>query len=294
MNAINLQRTPWKQVLEQYAPLVLPSAHDPLVARIAESIGYRAIQVGGFSLSATLSGAPDIDLEHFGEKSSVAQRVIHATSLPVLVDGDDGYGDPKNVTRTVQEYEAMGAAAIFIEDQVAPKKCGHMGDKEVVSKKIMVNKLKAACAARQSPNFFIIARTDALEPNGLKDALSRADAYLKAGVDGLYIEGARNEKELKTIGQEFEGVPLAVSILEGGGKTPFLPPDEFHRMGFTMLLYPTTVLFRTVRAIERALKDLNAGKEMPEKEACDVTEFLDIVDMKRWQSIEAQFGGDAQ
>jgi 2-methylisocitrate lyase-like PEP mutase family enzyme len=294
MNAINLQRTPWKKVLQDYAPLVLPSAHDPLVARLAERAGFRAIQVGGFSLSATMSAAPDIDLEHFGEKSSVAQRVIHATQLPVLVDGDDGYGDPKNVTRTVQEYEAMGAAAIFIEDQVAPKKCGHMSGKEVVSKKIIVNKLRAACGARESSDFFIIGRTDALEPNGLKDAMNRAEAYLKAGVDGLYIEGPRTVKELRTIGNAFEGVPLAISILEGGGKTPFLPPDEFHQMGFTMLLYPTTVLFRAVRAIDRGMRDLRAGKPMPGQEACDMKEFMDLVDMKRWQTIEARFGGDAQ
>src|SRR3954470_2467470 len=161
MNAINLQRTPWKEVLQNYAPLVLPSAHDALVARLAERAGFRAIQVGGFSLSATMSAAPDVDLEHFGEKSAVAQRIIHATKLPVLVDGDDGYGDAKNVTRTVQEYEALGAAAIFIEDQVAPKKCGHMGGKKVVPKKKIIDKLKAACAARQSGDFFIIGRTDA-------------------------------------------------------------------------------------------------------------------------------------
>jgi 2-methylisocitrate lyase-like PEP mutase family enzyme len=290
VNAINLQRTPWKQVLQNYAPLVLPSAHDALTARLAERAGFRAIQVGGFSLSATLSAAPDVDLEHFGEKSGVAQRVIHATQLPVLVDGDDGYGDAKNVTRTVQEYEELGAAAIFIEDQVAPKRCGHMAGKEVVPRKTMVQKLRAAVAARSSPDFFLIGRTDAIGVNGLTDALRRAEAYLKAGVDGVYLEGARNLKDLKAIGREFEGVPLAVSILEGGGKTPALSPPEFHQLGFTMLLYPTTVLFRVARAIDRALRNLRDGVKMPPQESCDMEEFQDIVDMKRWQSIEAAYG----
>lgn len=115
MNAINLPRTPWKEVLRQYAPLILASVHDALTARIAELAGMKAVQVGGFALSASLNAAPDIDLEHFGEKSAAAQRVIHATQLPVLVDGDDGYGDARNATRTVQEYEAQGAAAIFLE-----------------------------------------------------------------------------------------------------------------------------------------------------------------------------------
>jgi 2-methylisocitrate lyase-like PEP mutase family enzyme len=289
MNAINLQRTAWKKVLSEYAPLVLPSAHDALTARIAERAGFRAIQVGGFSLSATMSAAPDIDLEHFGEKSSAAQKVVHATQLPVLVDGDDGYGDAKNVTRTIQEYESLGAAAIFIEDQVAPKKCGHMADKEIIPRNKMVAKLKAACAARQSPDFFIIGRTDAIGVNGLDDALRRAEAYLKAGVDGLYLEGPRSRSELERIGKTFEGVPLAVSLLEGGGTTPILPPPTLHKMGFTMLLYPTTVLFRIVRATQRALKDLCEGKELPEDDACTVKEFQDIVDMKRWQSIEVNY-----
>lgn len=289
MNSINLQRTPWKQVLNNFAPLLLPSAHDPLVARIAERVGFRAIQVGGFSLSATLSAAPDIDLEHFGEKSSVAQRVIHATTLPVLVDGDDGYGDAKNVTRTIQEYEALGAAAIFIEDQVAPKRCGHMGGKEVISRRKMVDKLKAACAARSSAEFFIIGRTDAIGVNGLDDALRRAEAFLKAGVDGIYLEGARTIAELRRIGKNFEGVPLAISLLEGGGKTPILPPAEMYQMGFSMLLYPTTVLFRMAKTIERALVDLREGKPMPPEESCTMTEFEDIADLKRWVSIEAAF-----
>ena len=289
VNAINIRRTPWRKVLNDYAPLLLPSAHDALTARIAELAGYRAIQVGGFSLSATMSAAPDIDLEHFGEKSSVAQRVIHASTLPVLVDGDDGYGDAKNVTRTVQEYEALGAAAMFIEDQVAPKKCGHMDGKEVVSRQQIVDKLKAACAARQSPDFFIIGRTDAIAVNGLDDALRRGEAFIKAGVDGVYLEGAETVKDLEKIGKTFAGVPLAVSILEGGGKTPWLPPDRYHTMGFNMLLYPTTILFRVVKAMQRAVEDLRKGREMPADQAVQMEEFLDIVDLKRWKSIETNY-----
>ena len=289
VNAINIVRTPWKKVLQDYAPLVLPSAHDPLTARIAERAGFHAIQVGGFSLSATLSGAPDIDLEHFGEKSSVAQRVIHATTMPVMVDGDDGYGDAKNVTRTVQEYEAMGAAAIFIEDQAAPKKCGHMAGKEVIPLRKAVEKLKAAVAARSNHDFFIIGRTDSIAVNGLDDALRRGEAFLKAGVDGVYLEGAETVEELRQIGKTFEGVPLAISLLEGGGKTPILPPAELHLMGFNMILYPTTVLFRMVRAIERAMRDLNQGKPMPAKEGCSMEEFEEIVDLNRWATIELQY-----
>jgi 2-methylisocitrate lyase-like PEP mutase family enzyme len=152
-----------------------------------------------------------------------------------------------------------------------------------------VEKLRAACAARQSTDFFVIGRTDAIGVNGLDDALRRAEAYLKAGVDGLYLEGARNRSELERIGRTFEGVPLAISLLEGGGTTPILPPATLHQMGFSMLLYPTSVLFRIVRATQSALKDLCEGKPMREEEACDMKEFQDIVDMKRWRTIETNY-----
>jgi methylisocitrate lyase len=152
-----------------------------------------------------------------------------------------------------------------------------------------VEKLRAAVAARQTPDFFIIGRTDAIAPNGLDDALRRGEAFVKAGVDGVYLEGARTRAELKRIGRTFEGVPLAISLLEGGGKTPILSPPELHTMGFTMLLYPTSVLFRLVRETERALTDLRDGKPMSPGQGCSLEEFEDLVDIKRWKSIETNY-----
>src|SRR5436190_15106921 len=156
MKEIGARRTSWKQVLREHAPLILPAAHDALTARIIERAGFKAYQVGGFAVAGAMHAVPDLDLEHFGEKSAVARKIIHASALPVLVDADDGYGDAKNVTRTVREYETMGASAIFIEDQVAPKKCGHMAGKAVIPAKEMVNKIKAAKAARSKPDFFLL------------------------------------------------------------------------------------------------------------------------------------------
>jgi 2-methylisocitrate lyase-like PEP mutase family enzyme len=157
MNAINVPRLPWKRVLAQHAPLILPAAHDALTARMIHRAGFPAFQIGGFALAGAMHAVPDLDLEHYGEKGDIVRKILHATSLPVLVDIDDGYGDTKNVTRTIQEYEAMGVSAVFMEDQVAPKKCGHMGGKEVVPKDFMVSKVEAACGARRSPDFFILA-----------------------------------------------------------------------------------------------------------------------------------------
>jgi 2-methylisocitrate lyase-like PEP mutase family enzyme len=151
----------------------------------------------------------------------------------------------------------------------------------------MINKLKAAILARRNADtLFILARTDALAVNGLDDALRRAEMYLKAGADGIYIEGPESVQQLRTIGREFKGKPLAVSILEGGGKTPWVPPDEMHAMGFNMLLYPTTLLFRETKAVLRALEDLKAGRPMPEDESVTMLQFEKFVDIAYWKAIE--------
>lgn len=236
-----------------------------------------------------MHAVPDIDLEHFGEKSSIAQNILASTKLLVLVDADDGYGDVKNVTRTVARYELMGASAIFIEDQKAPKRCGHMAGKEVIPIEDMEKKIKAAVSVRRSWYFFIIARTDAIEPNGLKDSLKRGERYFKAGADGIYFDGVKSYKELKNIGENFKDVSLATTVLEGGGKTPWLPPSEFSELCFSMILYPTTIIFRVARQIELALEDLKNGKKMSAKYSVDMTTFEDIVDLPYWAEIENRY-----
>lgn len=289
MNAINVQRTPWKVILAEHAPLILPAAHDALTARIICRAGFPAFQIGGFAVAGAMHATPDVDLEHYGEKSAMARKIIHATSIPALVDADDGYGDAKNVTRTVQEYELIGASAIFLEDQVAPKQCGHMSGKKVVPLRKAADKIRAAIEARTNPDFFILARTDAIEPEGVKKAIRRAEAYLKAGADGVYLEGPTTKQELREIGRAFKGVPLAVSILEGGGKTPWLPPREFYAMGFTMLLYPTSVIFRVARAIEIAVSDLKLARRLAKSDSVTMEQFEKIVELPYWSAIEKKF-----
>jgi len=197
MKAINVKRPSWKETLKENAPLLLPVAHDALTARLIEIAGFKAFQVGGFAMVASMHAVPDVDLEHFGEKSNRVYDIIGASSLPVMIDADDGYGDVKNVTRTVLEYLRMGVSALFIEDQQPPKKCGHMSGKKVIPPEEMVNKIKAADSVRNDKDFFILARTDAIAPEGLDKALERAEKYLKAGADGVYLEGVENEKQIK-------------------------------------------------------------------------------------------------
>ncbi len=206
-----------------------------------------------------------------------------------MVDADDGYGDVKNVTYTVRGFEGLGIQAIFLEDQQAPKECGHMDGKKVVPPEQMVAKLRAAHAAR-ADDFFILARTDALAPEGLDSALRRGETYLKAGADGIYVEGPQTIEQLETIGKNFKGAPLATSVLENGGKTPWMPPGEFARMGFTMILYPTTLLFQATRAIQKAAQRLRAGEPLDPQEAVNMKEFEELVDLAHWQAMEKKFG----
>jgi len=160
------------------------------------------------------------------------REIINASTLPVLVDCDDGYGDVKNVTYTVNVYEQMGVSAIFIEDQKPPKRCGHMAGKEVIAPEEMAEKLRAAAGARSGKDsMFLIARTDAADPNGLDDAMRRCDLYLKAGADAIYIEAEHSEKDLKRIGREFKGVHKVVNVFEGGGKSPWMSPKQLQELG---------------------------------------------------------------
>jgi 2-methylisocitrate lyase-like PEP mutase family enzyme len=276
----------WKELLARDEPLLLPCAYDALSARLIERAGFAAYSVGGYALVGARHALPDIGLVGFGEMSAGIRDIMAATGLPVLVDCDDGYGDVKNVARTIAGYEAMGVSAIFMEDQRAPKRCGHMAGKDVIEADAMAAKLRAAAQARRSPDFFIIARTDARAVHGLDDALRRAELYLNAGADGLFIEAPQSLEELAQIGRAFQGVPQLANMVEGGGRTPILPPHELYRLGFAMVAYPTTLIFRVARTIESALADLKAGKPAGENECVNFDAFKDIVSFARWADVE--------
>jgi len=276
----------WKELLARGEPLILPCAHDALSARLIERAGFAAYSVGGYALVGARHALPDIGLVAFGEMSAGIRDIMAASSLPVLVDCDDGYGDAKNVARTIAGYEAMGVAAIFMEDQRAPKRCGHMAGKDVIDADAMAAKLRAAVAARRSADLFIIARTDARAVHGLGEALRRAEIYLKAGADGLFIEAPQTIDELTQVGRAFQGVPQLANMVEGGGRTPVLPPSELYRLGFAMVAYPTSLIFRVARAIESALADLKAGKPAGKNESVDFEAFKDITSLAHWAEVE--------
>jgi 2-methylisocitrate lyase-like PEP mutase family enzyme len=277
----------WKELLDREQPLLLPCAHDALSARLIERAGFTAYSIGGFALVGSRYGIPDIGLAAFGEISAGIRDIMAATSLPVMVDGDTGYGDVKNVAHTIEGYEAMGASSIFLEDQVAPKRCGHMAGKAVIPTADMVAKIKAAVGARRNKDFFIIARTDARAVHGLDEALRRGEQYLKAGVDGIFIEAPQTVKELEIIGAAFKGAPQLANMLDDG-RTPVLPPSELKSMGFAMAAYPTTLIFRVARTIERALNDIKAGKPAS-NDGVNFAEFKDITHYDEWARIEDDY-----
>ena len=279
-------KSTWKELLGRGEPLLLPCAHDALSARLIERAGFAAYSVGGYALVGARHALPDIGLVGFGEMSAGIRDIMAASNLPVLVDCDDGYGDAKNVARTVAGYEGMGVSAIFMEDQRAPKRCGHMAGKDVIEAEAMAVKLRAAVQARRSPELFIVARTDARAVHGLDDALRRAEIYLKAGADGLFIEAPQSVDELAQIGRAFQGVPQLANMLEGGGRTPVLPPHELYRIGFGMVAYPTTLIFRVARVIETALADLKAGRPANNGAGVDFEAFKEIVSLARWADVE--------
>ena len=279
----------WKELLAGGEPLLLPCAHDALSARLIERAGFRAYSIGGYALVGARHALPDIGLVAYGEMSAGVRDIMAGSRLPVLIDGDDGYGDVKNVVHTVAGYEAMGASAIFIEDQRAPKRCGHMAGKSVIETEAMARKLRAAVAARRSTDLFIIARTDARAVHGLDEALRRGEVYLNAGADGLFIEAPQSVEELARVGQSFQGVPQLANMLVGGGRTPILPPAELARLGFAMVAYPTSLIFAVAHAMEKTLAELREGRLATAEQTLSFEQFKDITGLAHWGEIEQRF-----
>ncbi len=239
--------------------VIVPGAHDALSARIAMRAGARAVYMTGFGVAGASFGVPDIGLvgpEQMAERARALAGAI--APLPLIADGDNGHGGPLNAAQLTRAYELAGAAAIQLEDQVLPKRCGHMEGKEVIALADAAAKIRAAVEARRSPDFKIMARTDARAPHGLDEALRRGDAFREAGADILFIEAPRDEAEMARIAQTFAGTPLVANLVEDG-KTPLLPPDVLGQMGYKIALYPIAALLAVTRTLETVYARLLAG-----------------------------------
>jgi 2,3-dimethylmalate lyase len=277
----------FRTALKAEQPLILFGAYDALSARLIERAGCAACFVSGFSIVGSRFGVPDLGLRAFGDISAAVRDILQATTLPALIDIDDGYGDVKNAVHTVQSYERMGASAVMIEDQTWPKRCGHMAGKSVVPQADMEAKVRAVVGERIDPNTFILARTDSRAVLGLDEALQRAEAYLRAGADGLFIEAPESVEEMATIGKHFD-VPLLANPLEGG-RSPILTPQEYGELGFGIIGYGITLVLRAAAAMRSAMEDIRAGRFGAPPDAIGLDQFKDIVGFADWSRIEDKY-----
>jgi 2-methylisocitrate lyase-like PEP mutase family enzyme len=268
--------------------IVAPGVYDMISARIADSQGFAALYMTGYGVSASL-GLPDAGLATYTEMAGRVAQICQGTAAPVICDADTGFGGLLNLERTVKGYEAGGAAAIQLEDQVFPKRCGHTPGRRVIPAEDMARKIEVAAASRSSPDFLIVARTDARTRLGLDEALRRGEAYAKAGADILFIESPESEEEMARIGRHFD-VPLMANMADGG-RTPILPRARLEALGYRIAIFPVTGLLAAAAALERIYgvlerqgsSDTLQGELYPFDRFCRLAGFEHVWDFeKRW------------
>ena len=270
--------------------VLAPGCYDALGARLVEQAGFDAVYMTGFGSSAARLGRPDVGLMTLSEMVDNAHRIAQAVDVPLIADADTGFGNAINVVRTVHEYEAAGAAAIHLEDQVMPKRCGHMEGKQVIAATEMAAKVRAAVASRSSPEFLIIARTDARAVEGLPAALERARRYRDAGADVLFVEAPQSEAEIEDVARAFPDVPLLFNYAEGG-RTPPVTHQFLRDLGFRLVIFPLSALLAATAAMRSVLARIReAGtpiEALPSLVPFD--EFLDLIGLPEIHDLDRQF-----
>ncbi len=245
----------FKELINHNGILIMPGGYDAMSARLIEETGFQAMLATGAGISNSQLGIADVGLTTMTEVVQQVTKMADVTKIPILADMDTGYGNALNVIRTVREFERSGAAGIQIEDQVAPKKCGHFSGKGVISKQEMVHKIKAIVDTRQDPDLVIVARTDARAIHGLDDALDRAHAYAEAGADVIFVEAPQSAEELERIPKELKGIPQMANMVEGG-LTPLFSAHELEQMGYKIMICANTALRAAVKGIQSVLEIL--------------------------------------
>src|SRR5262249_14345833 len=243
-----------RRLVEQKAGVVIPGAYDGVSAKLVERAGFPAVYMTGYGTSASRLGLPDLGFAGLGALPAPARTMAAAVEIPLIADGDTGYGNALSVRRTVAAYEAAGVAALHIEDQVAPKRCGHLSGHQVIAGGEFAGKIRAAAEARRDPDFLIIARTDAISAVGIDEALRRGEAATKAGADVLFIEAPRDEAQVERVAREL-GTPLLYNYAPGG-RSPLLPFARLRALRFAIILLPVDTLLVAVKAMADFLRDV--------------------------------------
>jgi len=272
--------------------LVMPGAHDALSAKIIEMVGFKAVTMGGYAASAASIAKPDVSLLTLTEYVNIARNIVQAVDLPVFVDGDTGHGNVTNVQRTVRVFENAGVAGLFIEDQVFPKRCGHMEGKQIISTEEMVAKIKAAVDARVDQDLVIMARTDAVATDGLDEAIERGNRYTEAGADLIFVEAPTSKEDMLRSNREIKAPTNAIQI--EGGKTPLLTVKELEGLGFNVVVYPNVTVYATAWALQQLWQGLKRdgstkhwlGKIIP------FNEFNTLIGLDKVRDLESHYYHD--
>jgi 2-methylisocitrate lyase-like PEP mutase family enzyme len=276
-----------RRLLERPGLRVMPCCFDALSAKLVERAGFELTFMSGFAVSAARLALPDTGLISYGEMVEQGRSICAAVSIPVIGDGDTGYGNPMNVRRTVAGYAAAGFASVMIEDQLAPKRCGHTRGKRVVSREESLIRVRAAIDAReQGADLLVLARSDARAPLGLDEAIWRGRAFADLGADIVFVEAPRSEAEMQRICREIPAPQLA-NLVEGGD-TPVLPPARLEELGFRIAAYPLTLLSSAARAMQDALAALARGEQAPR--LLGFEELRELVGFDAYDAALARYG----
>ena len=277
-----------RELLRQPGIIRAPGAYDAWSAKLVEMAGFPAVYLTGYGVSASLLGKPDIGLVTMTEIVTQAKNMAAAVAVPLIADADNGYGGVLNVVRAVQEFERAGCAGIQLEDQVFPKRCGHMEGKQLITKDEMAAKIRAAVYARSNKDTVIVARTDARAVNGFDDAVTRARAYGDAGADVIFFEAPETVEEMKNITRLIK-TPLLANMVEKG-KTPFLTGKELEDMGYKIVIYPASTLYAATRALTDMLVALKSDDTTSTYSGMvGFAEFNDLIGLQKYRDLEKSF-----
>ena len=284
--------TLFKNLMHDKEILVMPGCHDALSAKIIEKVGFKAVTMGGYAASAASLAKPDVSILSLTENVGIVRNIVQAVDLPLFVDGDTGHGNVTNVQRTIREFENAGVAGLFIEDQVFPKRCGHMEGKQIIPTLEMVAKLKAAVDARVDEDLVIMARTDAIAVCGIDDAIERSNLYKEAGADLIFVEAPTSLEEMKHINERIDAPTLAIQI--EGGKTPLLTTKELEELGFSIVVYPNATVYATAWALRQLWEGLmkeGTTRNFMERMIC-FDDFNTFIGLDKIREIESYYYGD--
>ena len=285
---IKLRRDFRKRIRKE--AVLLPGAFNALSAKLAEKAGFKGVYISGAALSAG-SGLPDLGLLTLTEFAAMAKTIAQAVKIPCISDADTGFGETVNVGRTVQEFENAGLCGLHIEDQVMPKRCGHLSGKELVSAQAMVQKIRIAVRSRRDKNFLVIARTDARAAEGIKGALKRAEEYVKAGADAIFPEALKTPAEFRRFAKEID-VPLLANMTEFG-VSPLLTFEELRDMGYRMVIFPVSALRVAMKAVEGFYRGLRkqGTQQAFVAEMQTRKELYDLIEYEKYEAMDKKSGG---